>query len=635
MVNLMINGATGWQVADLGKDAQVALTFEESSIAEASFKCSGSIEFDLPATTKNRAIFGNINERQVRGTAAYNRFECKLSVDWIPVFTQAYCIVNKTTLRAFTVSIISGTADIFTRLKEIDFEKYPECLGVVHRTSAYYDMSKDAQKDGIIQQLAQAGGNARALPLVPLTTIKERLEAFGKFTLPIPIGDASNAFPADYYLSFRSRKRADEKTSVRAMDVMKQCKGDYTSTQTELRKPKSEQYFIDATYGGDFRPTKVKQIGLHAQIVLHKTNTSYSNAQFKFTMGYNGVWYNMQYTLNGRPLDNGFYESFAVIGNLGAEVYVKDLYFYSDGRCLDRDGNAVSGANGFTIADIASDCSEMYWGYADYEITKTEQVAGITYLTYSPSYPSGCYYCNVQPMLKHENEYAEAYGEMDIAANLGYRNALELYRALVQAFGLITHYDERNGLITYKLDDLRTNAVKALDWSDKLVSSEDIHHANGYAKETIYAMEKDSEVDFQRKYVLNMQDITLDATKSVAVSLMSGSKQSGFRWYRETESGNQWQDLKYPYLVAMVDGQITFDAPLLFFGYKYIEELAYYGWLEVTADMLLSIIDISQLNTTRPIYLKQYGAYFYVQKIENWQNKHSCKVKLLRIYCIL
>lgn len=631
MVNLMINGATGWQVADLGKDAQVALTFEESSIAEASFKCSGSIEFDLPATKKNRAIFGNINERQVRGTAAYNRYECKLSVDWIPVFTQAYCIVNKTTLQAFTISIISGTADIFTRLKEIDFEKYPECLGVVHRTSAYYDMSKDAQKDGIIQQLAQAGGNARALPLVPLTTIKERLEAFGKFTLPIPIGESSNAFPADYYFSFRSRKRADEKTSASAMDVLKQCKGDYKSTQTELRKPKSEQYFIDATFGGDFRPTKVKQIGLHAQIVLRKTNTSYSNAQFKFTMGYNGVWYNMQYTLNGRPLDNGFYESYAIIGNLGAEVYVKDLYWYSDGTCLDRDGNAVSGANGFTIADIASDCSEMYWGYADYAITKTEQGMDTIVLTFSPSYPSGCYYCNVQPMLKHENEYAEAYGKMNIAENLGYKNALELYRALMQAFGLIAHYDARNGLLTYQLADLRANVENALDWSDKLVSSSDEHHASGYAQETTYAMEKDGEVDFQRSYVLRIADNTLDETKSVAVSLMSGSKQSGFRWYRETESGNQWQDLKYPYLVAMVDGQITFNAPLLFSGYHYIDQLAQDGWREVTADMVLSIVDISQLNTTRPIFLKQYGAYFYVQKIENWQNKQSCKVKLLRI----
>ena len=631
MVNLMINGETGWQVADLGKDAQVALTFEESSIAEASFKCSGSIEFDLPATKKNRAIFGNINERQVRGTAAYNRYECKLSVDWIPVFTQAYCIVNKTTLQAFTISIISGTSDIFTRLKEIDFEKYPECLGVVHRTSAYYDMSKDAKKDGIIQQLAQAGGDARALPLVPLTTIKERLEAFGKFTLPIPIRDASNAFPADYYLSFRSRKRADEKTSASAMDVLKQCKGDYKSTQTELRKPKSEQYFIDATFGGDFLPTKVKQIGLHAQIVLRKTNTAYSNAQFKFTIGYNGVWYNMQYTLNGKPLDNGFYESYAVIGELGAEVYAKDLYFYSDGTCLDRDGNAVSGAIGFTIADIASDCSEMYWGYADYEITKDEQGVGVIFLTFSPSYPSGCYYCNVQPMLKHENEYAESYGKMNIAANLGYKNALELYRALMQAFGLIAHYDARNGLLTYQLADVRANVENALDWSDKLVSSADEHHASGYAQETTYAMEKDSEVDVQRSYVLRIADNTLDATKSVAVSLMSGSKKSGFRWYRETESGNQWQDLKYPYLVAMVDGQITFDAPLLFSGYQYIEQLAQDGWREVTADMVLSIIDISQINITRPIFLKQYGAYFYVQKIENWQNKQSCKVKLLRI----
>ena len=144
-------------------------------------------------------------------------------------------------------------------------------------------------------------------------------------------------------------------------------------------------------------------------------------------------------------------------------------------------------------------------------------------------------------------------------------------------------------------------------------------------------MEKDSEVDVQRSYVLRIADNTLDETKSVAVSLMSGSKQSGFRWYRETESGNKWQDLKYPYLVAMADGQITFDAPLLFSGYHYIEQLAQDGWREVTADMVLSIIDISQLNTTRPIFLKQYGAYFYVQKIENWQNKQSCKVKLLRI----
>ena len=631
MVNLMINGATGWQVADLGKDAQVALTFEESSIAEVSFKCSGSIEFDLPATTKNRAIFSNINERQVRGTAAYNQYECKLSVDWIPVFTQAYCIVNKTTLQAFTVSIISGTADIFTRLKEVDFEKYPECLGAVHRTSSYYDMSKDAKKDGIIQQVAAAGGKVCALPLVPLTTIKERLEAFGKFTMPIPISAASNAFPADYYISFRSRKRADEKTSVSAMDVLQQCKGDYISTQTELRKPKSEQYFIDATFGGDFRPTKVKQIGLHAQIVLHNTNTAYSNAKFRFIIGYNGVWYNMQYTLNGRPLDNGFYESYAIIGTMAAEVYVKDLYFYSDGSCLDRDGNAVSGAIRFTIADIASDCSEMYWGYAEYEITKTEQIAGITYLTYSPAYPSGCYYCSVQPMLMHENEYAETYGKMNIAANLGYKNALELYRALMQAFGLIAHYDARNGLLTYQLADVRANKANALDWSDKLVSSTDEHHASGYAQETTYAMEKDSEVDVQQSYLLRIADNTLDATKSVAVSLMSGSNRSGFRWYRETESGNQWKELKYPYLVAMVDGQITFDAPLLFSGYNYIEQLAQDGWREVTADMVLSIIDISQLNTTRPIFLRQYGAYFYVQKIENWQNKQSCKVKLLRI----
>ena len=144
-------------------------------------------------------------------------------------------------------------------------------------------------------------------------------------------------------------------------------------------------------------------------------------------------------------------------------------------------------------------------------------------------------------------------------------------------------------------------------------------------------MEKDSEIDLQRTYMVLIEDKTLDLKKSVVVPLMSGSKDSGFRWYRETADGNKWQDLKYPYLVAMVDGQITFDAPLLFCGYQYIQQVAQEGWREVTAEMVLSIIDISQLNVTRPIFLRQYGAYFYVQKIENWQNKQSCKVKLLRI----
>ena len=629
MVNLMINGATGWQVADLGKDAQVALTFEESSIAEASFKCSGSIEFDLPATTKNRAIFGNINERQVRGKAAYNRYECKLSVDWIPVFEQAYCIVSKTTLQAFTISIISGTADLFTRLKELDFERSPGCLGTVRRPSAY--LTQANLNNGIIHQKPQAGYIANSLPLIPLTLIKQKLESLGKFKFPTPVSSYSNAFPDKNYLSFVSRKRADSKTSPTEMERMMQCKGDYTSTQTELRKPKEEQYFIDATFGGNFRPTKVKQIGLRVRIILKNLDTSYENAQFKFTMGYNGFWYTMQYTLNGMPLDNGFKKTYEVNGSTAEEVYYKDLYFYSDGSCLEVGGNALSNARGFKIDNIEPDCSEMYWGYADYEITKDEQIGGIIFMTYSPSYPSGCRFCYVQPMLIHDNDYAEAYGNMYIASNIGYKNALELYRALMQVFGLITHYDSKNGLLNYRLADVRAKMAKALDWSDKLVSSEDIHHASGYAKETTYAMEKDSEIDFQRKYVIPMQDNTLDEKKSIAVPLMSGNDKSGFRWYRETAEGNRWQDLKYPYLVAMYNGNITFDAPLLFANYQYIEELADKGWMEVTADMVLSITDISQLNVTIPIFLRQYGSYFYVQKIENWQDKKICKVKLLRI----
>ena len=53
--------------------------------------------------------------------------------------------------------------------------------------------------------------------------------------------------------------------------------------------------------------------------------------------------------------------------------------------------------------------------------------------------------------------------------------------------------------------------------------------------------------------------------------------------------------------------------------------------LVLKAKFVLSAVDIITFDNLVPIYLKQFGRYFYVNKISSWEIGKMCDVELLRI----
>ena len=50
--------------------------------------------------------------------------------------------------------------------------------------------------------------------------------------------------------------------------------------------------------------------------------------------------------------------------------------------------------------------------------------------------------------------------------------------------------------------------------------------------------------------------------------------------------------------------------------------------------MYFGASEILEINFLAPVYIKQYAAYFYINKVEQWKVNQLCRVELVRINII-
>ena len=51
----------------------------------------------------------------------------------------------------------------------------------------------------------------------------------------------------------------------------------------------------------------------------------------------------------------------------------------------------------------------------------------------------------------------------------------------------------------------------------------------------------------------------------------------------------------------------------------------------ITPSLLLTVEDINVLDPFLPVYIKRYGSYFFVNRVNSWIANKPCKVELIRI----
>lgn len=609
MYLLKINNGKEWLDADLGSDASVASTYEEAGIAEMSIKGSGTQSITLPLTPQNAKIFGYISASQVYSRIPRKRLDCRLYNDGLELFgAGSYCVLLTTDKQGYHISVLGGSCNVFSTLQNVVFDDYPDVLGSAHRWSVNY---QPLVIDDGIRYLSTYGSLGNELPAVPLTYIKSKLESATGLTLPADI------FKDGYFVNLLGFKKASDNDDLVAFDSMAKQRGEYSVDASAGRQYDQEQYITPQIR----LPKKLTALGLQVLLICKYNETSYTTQTFQFVLNYNSVNYFLECKFNGRLSANGFKKGTFVIDGVGGNYYYNYVTFMNDGTIVDMNGRNVQGI-GFTLAEIP-DATQLRWGWDNYQYQSVTAQFG----RYYPVLPLSCVEVRMQPMIKSDEDEAQAYGDISIAKNIGFKNALELYKALAQTFALITHGDGSTA-VTYNMSDVVSAKASAVNWTEKVVSLENTYAANEYARINHYKFKDDGTIVVDK--IITSDDETLQESKSTEIAFLAGNTTYGMQLWEEQEDGAfKLKKVSNPYLLKWDSywNRFVFATDDDMNGYDIMQEMLQ-TWLQVHAEVVLSVTDILKFDHRVPIYLEQYGRYFYCQKIENYQSGKTCKVTL-------
>jgi hypothetical protein len=253
----------------------------------------------------------------------------------------------------------------------------------------------------------------------------------------------------------------------------------------------------------------------------------------------------------------------------------------------------------------------------------------------------------------------------------------DLLLTIANLEGIIIQVDETTKKInTAKIDNLRTNKAKALDWSDKIDLTEDPeigYQLEGFAQRNFYEFNGDEKDQLLQPNAgrgsLLVDNVNLEPEKSVFKSKFSpvpslptfqGSRVMGrvFTGEKYTFDGFNYNlnaEIKLedfaPRLAILASAEASLDiiigeneinyevnAGALSFeralrdNYQLLDTI-FVNTKVVEALFLLSLSDVRNLDFTVPVYIDYFGDFFYIEQIKQFKvnRRESCFVRLIKL----
>ena len=247
-------------------------------------------------------------------------------------------------------------------------------------------------------------------------------------------------------------------------------------------------------------------------------------------------------------------------------------------------------------------------------------------------------------------------GRLYFANNTGFDSYLDLFKEFCRTYGLTVSVDNNNKVVKANtMDKLYQNKGIAKDWSVKLSkdNTEMLFISDGYGQNNFLRFEKAKieEEELEEKGNFYIDNKNIEKWKDLFTlkwesgkDVRAGGLELAYIPIYEYSLEGVTEVKKFkgakPHLVRVM--QISTN-PYLIANHITAQSLLdnYYDKLisrmlvkarTMNVELVLNEQDIEELDYFTPIYLKQFGAYFYISKISNFiSNKKLTKVELIKL----
>lgn len=275
----------------------------------------------------------------------------------------------------------------------------------------------------------------------------------------------------------------------------------------------------------------------------------------------------------------------------------------------------------------------------------------------------------------------------DYLQSSGFKSYKEFVQSYLQLFGAMVdvqripptgeEYDRRIGKVRiYTFEELyrRRDAGRFVDWSDKLVTDRDRSSGfsvSGYAQRNIVNLTANTDDGTADSATLRVNNRTLEYEKNLFTLPVEAGRNLRYQNLNRTvgvvptlerkvetdDAGAERVTLEYkgcgPHIVALtgetapcydmtganIFSLIQMSVPIC--TYKPLGEFfdRYYTRVgqmlnnarTLTVPLMLTPLDIQELDLFTPVYIRHYGAYFYISKISNFLAGQPTKVELVKM----
>lgn len=595
-------------------ESSFPFNFESNDIAQLNDStASWSYTITLPRTKRNEEVLGNAGMPFVSALTPYRRVSCNVYADGLRIIHAGVLVIDTTTKTEYKTQILAGTASVFDLMKAVDFKNWSRATQVTlpgtslpaNTTPAAglkysYPMPTKIAVSGYTPKM-ETKEDDFYMYATPLLRVGAAANTGVLNSLLAEIGysfvtDTPDSVLDALWLSMATRKKSSNGSVIWRSSDSNIGTSNVITNNGKSRRGKT-RFSCNFTSRNDFYNSH-----RHEYISLSSAFSNY--------LSDGGTCYLILFDQNGTELGRVNGNEFSVSGNDLVASKVVD--------------GSVAYASFYTFGGTNE---SKTWDYYDGSVQV--QFTGMHITSYK---------WRVETLVADESDNALAGQQMKLEPNVGIANGMDFFKILSQVFGWTVKVEaDTKTVIAHTFAYIVGRKQYAPDWTSRVAMNEDTEadfDFGSYAQENVIKLQENKLAGYQDTGTFTIDNVNLAPSKNLLdIKISSGKADRIEQWQQKDDGSYEWKDPTTPHLIRWAnagDAVAHVTATDILTNYSSLISVLQEVVL-IKIKMLLSPLDIYNFDQFTPVYLRQFGRYYYVNKISDWEAGKLCNVELLQL----